>query len=490
MATLSDLKAQKAQSIPRSALEGGPVSAATMAKIKAELQRQGKLPADKKAWDAKDNPAGWNDITGIRGGNLDLLKTRDFETIVHGPYETAKTWTCCKYANMLLWKYPGAQGVLLRKTYASLITTAVQTYKRVIGKDSPIKAYGGEKPEWFDYPNGSRLWLGGFNDPDKALSGERDFYYINQCEELTLAEWETITSRATGRGSVMPYTRVFGECNPGAPGHWILNRPSVKLLKARHEDNPTLFDDSGTITEQGKKSLAILDNLTGMRYQRGRLGNWVAAEGVVYEGFDRDVHTVAAFKIPPEWRRIRIIDFGFNNPFVCLWAAIDPDGRIFIYREIYLSGVMVSEIARDIRKLSVGETFEATICDHDAEDRATLAAEGIRSVPAWKKVKPGIEAVEKRLKIGGDGRPRLMILRDSIDAAPLTFPLVMPDPDLSEAKKPICTAQEFEFYVWPKDVTGKPNKEEPVKEFDHGMDCLRYLVAYVDGLSKRRGRAY
>jgi phage terminase large subunit len=41
----------------------------------------------------------------------------------------------------------------------------------------------------------------------------------------------------------------------------------------------------------------------------------------------------------------------------------------------------------------------------------------------------------------------------------------------------VCTEEEFDSYVWPKGVDGKPVKEEPVKEHDHGLDALRYLVA-------------
>ena len=41
------------------------------------------------------------------------------------------------------------------------------------------------------------------------------------------------------------------------------------------------------------------------------------------------------------------------------------------------------------------------------------------------------------------------------------------------------------FYVWPKGADGRPQKEEPVKEYDHGKDAMRYAVAYADGLGGR-----
>jgi phage terminase large subunit len=113
----------------------------------------------------------------------------------------------------------------------------------------------------------------------------------------------------------------------------------------------------------------------------------------------------------------------------------------------------------------------AVICDHDAEDRATLERHlGVRTLAAHKAVSPGIQAVASRLKVAGDGRPRLFLLRDALDER---------DPLLVEAKRPTCTDEEVESYVW-NVAGGRKKGEEPLKENDHGCDCTRYLVAYRD----------
>lgn len=492
-----------------------PMSDGLRKMIEEELQRKGALPTPAKPWDAKDTPSDARDYKSIRGAGRELIESRDFEICISGGFETGKTFAACKKINALLWKYPGAQWVMTRKTYSSLIATAVQTYERVAGIKEPgckIKSYGGNKPEWYDYPNGSRLWIAGFDNPQKVLSGERDGFYINQGEEFALEEYETITGRATGRGAVMPYTQVIIDCNPGPPSHWILSRPSLKFIKAYLDDNPTLFDpapaevvsvseewpdvgDRGGIgrwTEQGRRSIDVLDKLTGVRYSRYRKGEWVAAEGVVYEDYDSLLHTCEPFPIPTTWRRIRCIDFGYSNPFSCLWIAIDPDGRMFVYREIYMTRLLVSEAARLIIDLSAEEKIETTICDHDLEDRATLTSMGIRNIAAYKAVKPGIDAVERQMKIADDGKPRLQIFRNAtsnFDPHKWSFPRTMPDEYLVEKKHPLCLAEELRFYVWAKDVTGKPNKEEPVKEFDHSADALRYGVALISGIAKKRIRA-
>jgi PBSX family phage terminase large subunit len=412
-----------------------------------------------------------------RGAVKTLWQSRDFETIVSGPAETGKTWGSLQYADALLWKYPRAHGVMLRKTYADLVASCLRTYLRILGPDTPVKAYGGERPQWFDYPNGSRLWVAGLDNAGKVLSTERDFFYVNQAEETTLEDWETMTTRATGRGAVMPYTRVFGDCNPGPPQHWIRQRQSsgrLRLIESRHEDNPTLYDDTGHITAQGVRSISVLDALTGARKQRLRYGKWAQSEGAVYEDYDEAVHLIDPRDFPADWRRIRCVDFGYTNPFVCQWWAIDPDGRMYLYREIYKTRTLVEDHAKEILRLSGDEKYEATISDHDAEDRATLHRHGIYTVPAAKAITPGIEVVSARLKKAGD-RPRLFLVRNAV---------VERDERLADSKLPQCTTEEIGDYSYPKGVDGKPVKEDPIKVNDHGMDAMRYAVAYIDGLGE------
>jgi PBSX family phage terminase large subunit len=416
-----------------------------------------------------------------RGGGAALWRCKDPEVMLSGPAETGKTYSCLQKLDALMWKYAGAQSAIVRKTYASMTGSVLQTYeKKVLGEGSPVTPYGGEKPQWYDYPNGSRVWVGGMDNPTKVLSSERDIIYVNQAEELTLDDWETLTTRATGRAGNIPYAQVFGDCNPWTPQHWIRQRSDLTFLESRHEDNPTLFDENGALTEQGRRSLAVLDKLSGPRKQRLRYGKWVAAEGVVYEDFDRVVHLRERFAVPDAWRKIRTIDFGYTNPFVCQWWAVDGDGRMYLYRELYMSGRTVKVHAKQINELSAGERYEATIADHDAEDRATLEENGIKTIAAHKAISPGIQATQERLKVAGDGRPRLYVFADA---------LIEADQALVEKRQPYTTEHEFDSYVWPQGQDGKPQKKEvPVDAYNHGMDAMRYAVAYVDKLTNEPSR--
>ena len=175
---------------------------------------------------------------------------------------------------------------MVRRTYTSLVGSAVVTYERKVLPYPPghpkcaVRKLGASKPEMYLYPNGSSITLGGLDNPDKFLSAEFDYVYINQAEELRLDDYEKLSGRATGRAGNAPYPQVMADCNPDVPTHWLLSRDRLLRLSSRHEDNPTLFDpDTGAITPLGTQSLEALDALTGVRYKRGRLGLWVGSGG-------------------------------------------------------------------------------------------------------------------------------------------------------------------------------------------------------------------
>ncbi len=388
-----------------------------------------------------------------------------------GPSETGKTIATLYRLDSLAREWPGAQLAVVRKVRADMDGTVLQLFKQHYALEKyGVTVHGGEKPEWFDYANGARIWVGGMDRPGKVLSGARDAIYVNQAEELSVDDWETLTTRTTGRAGVIPTPMLFGDCNPGPASHWILARASLQVLHSRHEDNPRLYDAGGTLTPAGTRTMATLDALTGVRKERLRHGRWVNAEGSVYE-FNPAAHEIPWFQPPFDWRHFRVVDFGYTNPFVCQWWAMDPDGRLYLYREIYMTKRTVKVHAKQILETDAGAPIDATIADHDAEDRATLAENGIHTERAVKDVSRGIQAVQDRLKLAGDGRPRLYVMRGA---------LLERDEDLSAAHRPVSTRDEFDVYMWPKDEAGRPQKEAPVKEHDHGMDALRYAVMYAD----------
>lgn len=436
------------------------------------------------------------------GSALELFRCRDPEILLSGPAGTGKSRACLEKLHAMMLATPGTRGLIVRKTATSLTSTALVTFREHVAVEAlasgEVKFYGGSAQEAasYQYGNGSVIVVGGMDKATRIMSSEYDAVYVQEATELTEDDWEAITTRL--RHGAVSFQQLMADCNPDAPHHWLkrrCDRGATRLVYCRHEDNPRLFDArSGTWTPEGSVYLGRLGALTGVRRERLRFGHWAAAEGLVYDTFDPAVHLTARFSRdshpPQDWPRYLAIDFGFTNPFACQWWTEDPDGRLYLYREIYQTRRLVEDHAAEIKRhMKTRHGPEpapsAVICDHDAEDRATLERHlGYSTVPARKDVSPGIEAVQLRLRAAKDGKPRLYLCRDALLAR---------DPALDAAKRPCSTNEEITEYIWdpssPPSLAGQP-REAPLKRNDHGMDAMRYLVAHVDLGTRARLRVF
>jgi len=394
------------------------------------------------------------------------------EVVISGPAGTGKSRGCLEKMHYLAEKYPTMRALIVRKTRASLTESALVTFEDKVVPlhhpvlDGPGRAYR----QAYRYPNGSILVLGGLDKASRIMSTDYDLIFVQEAIELEEDDWEALTTRL--RHGVLPYQQIIAD----TPMHWLKRRcdgGQTTLLQSQHQDNPQLWDGKQKCwTVRGAQYIGKLDALTGPRKDRLRYGRWIQAEGAVYDGWDRRLHLIDRFAIPADWPRFWSVDFGYTNPFVCQWWAQDYDGRLYRYREIYHSQRLVEDHAKLMLALSKDEPRPRQIlCDHDAEDRATLEKHlRMETWPAKKDKSPGIQAVASRFNKAGDGRPRLFLVRDA---------LVERDPVMVEQKKPTCTEEEIDGYVW--DLANNRKKgEDPVDKDNHGLDALRYLVAFFD----------
>lgn len=272
----------------------------------------------------------------FRGANGRASRTKDEDGITDrawilgGPYETGKTWATLWRLDSEARRVKGGQFAIVRKVRNDMDGTVLVTWRKIIAIRGGVTAFGGEKVQWYDYPNGSRVWVGGLDRPEKTLSGERDGVYVNQAEELDEADWELLTRSTTGRGAVTDTPMLFGDCNPGSEDHWILSRKaagSLTLLESRHEDNPRLHDGANW-TEAGRSTLSDLDRLTGVRYSRGRLGLWVGADGAYFAQLDERLHLCDMRLAPEGWRVWASLDYGFAHPLSFQVHTLSPGGEM------------------------------------------------------------------------------------------------------------------------------------------------------------------
>lgn len=196
-------------------------------------------------------------------------------------------------------------------------------------------------------------------------------------------------------------------------------------------------------------------------------GEFASFFGAVFKTYNRKTHTIKPFRIPKHWRKYRAFDFGFTNPFVCLWLAKDPDENWYAYREYYQKQVGIQEHIRNVKLFSKGEQYIENWADpENAEDRNEMRKAGIKTKPARKDVARGIELVQSKLKVKGNNKPSLLIFRTCKN-----------------------TCRELAAYHYPKGTNTSNPKDVPVQKNDHTIDALRYGLYSTDGVFKK-GRVY
>ena len=407
------------------------------------------------------------------------------EVLVEGPAGTGKSFGILWLIHLIALRYPGARILMVRKTQESMTTSTLVTFQQRILATQPdnfgVRFYGGSKakPAGFMYGNGSFVATSGMDRPEKVLSSEWDVIYANEATELTLEQWELLLTRL--RGVAVPRGRAIADANPQAPSHWLNQRALAgKMLRVptTHADNPLLWDaERGDWTDRGRSYvLGTLESLTGVRYQRLRLGKWVAAEGQVYDSFLAATHVVARASVADRLRNawhFGTADWGYTNPGVAQVWAVDWDGRLYLTAEYYRT-LQTLDRWWVPRFLGLQDEFRCQFWRGDPaepQNIATLSAAGLTIDGAINDVLPGIDAVQDRLRPAPDGEPRIYLLSDALRER---------DEGLVADGKPWSTEQEFGEYLWAKSRDGAQLKDQPVDANNHGLDALRYAVADQD----------
>lgn len=383
----------------------------------------------------------------FRGGNLEAQAITAPAWMLSGPSETGKTWATCWRLVQECMRVPGGQFALVRKVRATIAGTVFLTLRRVLDRSgADARVYGGTRPEQIVFSNGATIWIGGMDDPGKILSGERDGIYVNQAEELTLEDWETLSTRATGRGALTDTPMLFGDCNPGPGDHWIKLKEAagaLALLVTTHANNPSLYTEDGALTDQGRKTMGVLDGLTGVRRLRLRDGLWVGAEGQFFETWDPAIHVIPPRPIGADWILWGAMDYGFAHPLAFGLLALDTLGDVHLIAEHVARKTLIPdhvsaihELLRErgltvarLRQIVAGHDMWATRGGDDPETPADKFGKGgIRLTQATIARRPGWKAILERLADPARGRRPSLYIWESCPQTIATIPRLVHDP--------------------------------------------------------------
>lgn len=445
---------------------------------------------------------------------------------------THNTYGVLCWLVVLLGTYPGCRILIARKTRASMTQTTLVTWERILSASGLGEVYATQQRSQrtsYKFRNGAEVIVQGFDDPERIKSAEYDVIYVNEGTELALDDWEIALSRL--RNGKIPWQMGVMDCNPGAPTHWIRGRVESGLMTefvSVHKDNPAYWSrDTGDWTRLGRDYYEnVLGGLTGVNRARLLLGQWVAAEGAVFqESWDKSRHVVDAASMPKQFSRfVAGVDWGYRHPGVISVYGVDSDGVPWRVREIYRPGKTVYWWQAQAKRLAKDYQISEWVCDSARpEFIEQWNKSGLYAVEAEKgpgSIMVGIRLLESALADQGNGSPGIRFVKgatgwyddsewsegmppydpqgladanrdfsfDELMAGGRKMPQAntglgdwIPgrDPELVKGNKPSATEDEFYVYSWPKDVDGKPRKEVPVPLYDDGIDTCRYVLRHL-----------
>ena len=417
------------------------------------------------------------------GKMCDFFKSHGRVKISGGTYDAGKTYSCVAYMDMLARNYPNARLTFIHRSLKRVYSNIIPTYEKYLGyrpssssdlNPTPITRYGGEQPVFFEYWNGSRIYINGLDKPQNLLSDFFDAAFVNQAELLDFDAWDELTARVSERAGTLPVAFLIGDCNPSVPNHWIRQQTKagkLEYFEMTFRDNPEIYDqETGDLLEKGKPRVERLESLEGLRYKRGYEGKWEAGEGLVFPMFMPDIHIIDNFDIPEDWKRYLSIDWGFRSPASCIWWAVGPGDKLYAYKEIYKTKMTHPDFIKMIKDhCGPDDHIRRTAVDNaDPEAITQLRRAGLQPFEPKKSRAMQLDAIRARLKVDATGEPGIFFFRDR-----LVHP---PDPDLSALYCPVEVTDEFLSCTYDEKIRGTGKDDEAIKGANHGIDSTAYFL--------------
>jgi hypothetical protein len=383
-------------------------------------------------------------------------------------------------------QFDGLQAFWFRRTFPELEQSVLRVLARY-AYAAPLGAkWNGGRHE-LTFPNGSILTFGHAANLKAAtalLSAEIQLLCLDERTTIQPDVVDFIYTRVRSGVEGIPELGIRSGTNPGEIGH---SRVKTDFIEATDHGANELVDERGrtlrfiqakaTDTPQVIMSgyLLTLQGIKDPQLRKAMLdGDWDVFAGQVFSEWRYAKHVVEPFTLPREWRRCGGIDYGYRAPSAVLKSAVDGDGRVWVYWELYETQLGERRLAEEI--LASGAEHVVYAFDPSMSARigdempvaSILQEEGVPLTPGnndrlsgWNRIHTYLAdgpACQIHRAAGSAQCPLLHVFAGCVDLI-RTLPAV------------------------PYRTTGKLEDVDTESE-DHLPDALRYLLMELGGMNE------
>lgn len=330
-----------------------------------------------------------------------------------------------------------------------------------------IKGKWNEAKQEYQLAGGGRIFMRSAEDPDSLEAMTLRGAWLDEVGKMKARVWNVMNSRlAINKGSLLmtttPYSLnwVYYEIYK----RWMAGDKDYEVFQFKSIDSPYFPADE---FERMRRTLSEIE------FRRRFCGEFLKAEGIIYQGFSRGKNVIDEFEIPEKWYKFGGIDFGYTAPTGAVYCALSPKGEVIVYDEYYENKRLLGDHAEDLKVRGSDRVKDGIKLFGDksaAQEIAELQALDVRVVPAIQEisVNVGISRIDRMFSSG-----KIKIFRRCRNLI-----------------------DEIEGYSWQDSNDEIENTKDKVrKKKDHLVDGLRYAITNTsamirEGYSETRRPSY
>ena len=297
-----------------------------------------------------------------------------------------------------------------------------------------------------ELPNGSTLLFKGLDDSEriKSIVGITDIW-IEEATELTEEDVEQLNLRLRADTSD---SQIMFSFNPVSKANWVFKR--------WFKDDAVITDDTlihqSTYKDNRFLPAAYIATIEKMAqtnptyYRIYALGEFASLDKLVYNNW-----RIGRVDDTRDWALLCGLDFGFTNDPTAFIVSFLKDNSLYISKEYVQTGLLNDQIAAVIKDLGFAKS---TIIGDSAE---------VKSIEELKKA--GLYRIQPATKGQGSVLQGIQKLQQL---------------DIIVAPECEHVITELQNYAWRKDKASGEYINEPIDDFNHCLDALRYSLQCVD----------